>query len=116
MRLPVSEGNQTGSDMGNVGFTSEMTKGRKSSCRDEVERISAQEVKGRIRKGYWRTRLYTKEVGYLGQRVLESAIARLQTGMAKNKTIRMTIIHSENFLFFIADSLPSRSNNNRQAF
>jgi hypothetical protein len=41
-----------------------------------------------------------KEEEHLGQLVTESAIARLKTGMAKKRMIKIIMIHSENFFFF----------------
>ena len=57
-------------------------------------------------EGYLKRRLYTKAVEHLGQTVTESDNANAQTGIAKNRTIRIMMIRSENFFLFILSSLP----------
>ncbi len=57
-------------------------------------------------EGYLKRRLYTKEVEFLGQIVTESDNANAQTGIAKNRTIRIMMIRSENFFLFILPTLP----------
>jgi hypothetical protein len=57
-------------------------------------------------EGYRKIRLYTKEVEHLGQIVTESDSANAQTGIAKNRTIRIMMIRSEYFFLFILPTLP----------
>jgi hypothetical protein len=57
-------------------------------------------------EGYRKRRLYTKEVEHLGQIVTESDNANAQTGIAKNRTIRIIMIRSENFFLFMLPTLP----------
>jgi hypothetical protein len=88
-----------------IGLASEMTKGSEGLCRDEAKGLRQKSLKRRIRKGYLKPRLYRKDSGHWGQKLSECVTAIPQTGMAKNKTIRTTITHSEKFLFLIAHSL-----------
>ena len=46
------------------------------------------------------------EVEHFGQVVTDSVKAKAQTGMAKNKKIRMMIIRSENFFLFMTQAHP----------
>jgi threonine synthase len=52
-------------------------------------------------EGYRKRRLYKKEVEHLGQIVTGSNSTKAQTGIAKNRTIRIITIFWENFFLFI---------------